>query len=415
MTQSQPLRVAVVASSLKLAGAEKQTFYQARALHHAGVALQFYHLGGDGHYEPALQQAGVNVERIYYPNGPGRILAKLITSIWSQRPHVVLAAQFDDLRYAAPAGRLCRSLVLGGVRSDGFYELKQYGHWLPRLAHGLIANSFRAKQNLMSVKIHGEKIEVLPNVIDLADFDESRTRPCEFSLPQDRTLVVVVGNLHAYKRFDRFLEALALARRTEPKLAGVIAGADCGVRPALQAHAEKLGLMARDLIFLGAIDCVPALLARSAMLALTSDYEGFPNVILEAMAARLPVITVPAGDAKVVVRHEQTGFVVAADDIRDLAARMVQLAQFPELRQRFGEAGRRCVEKDYGCGPLAERLLDIFHVFACQHRKFSLCVALERTANANSSEPVTDGPVFAPGQVLNNTALPARKPLASQS
>jgi len=91
-----------------------------------------------------------------------------------------------------------------------------------RLAHGLVANSQHARQTLMSQGVEPRKIELLPNVIDLLDFDARSTEPLRISPPSDRIIVTAVGGLHPCKRFDRFLEALALARRSEPALAGVI-------------------------------------------------------------------------------------------------------------------------------------------------------------------------------------------------
>ena len=172
-----------------------------------------------------------------------------------------------------------------------------------------------------------------------------------------------------------------MARRSEPALTGVIAGGDRGVYAELQARARALGLMphfdSHHVVFLGEVDRVPALLLQAAFLVLTSDYEGFPNVILEAMAARSPVISVPAGDAGLIVQDGKTGYLVEADDIQTMAEFMVQLARSPEKRRSLGEAGRKRVEQEYNCGSLAERLAGVFHRFARQNRRDSLCELLE--------------------------------------
>jgi glycosyltransferase involved in cell wall biosynthesis len=415
---SRPLRVAIIASSLKLAGAEKQTFYMARALHRAGIEVRLYHLGGGGHYESALHQSGVTMHTIYHPDRPWRMLAGMTNALLRWRPHIVLAAQFSDLCFAIPAGRACQALVAGGVRSDGFYELNghgRWGRWIAKLAHGLIANSWRARQNLVSQKISAEKIEVLANVIDLADFDERGAQSLGFQLPANRIITVAVGNLHACKRFDRFIEALALARRSVPALTGVVAGADCGVQAEMEARAQTLGLTPDDLVFLGRCDRVPALLANSAMLVLSSDYEGFPNVILEAMAARLPVISVPAGDAGMIVQHGKTGYVVETGDVRDMSAFMVQLAQFPDLRKCLGEAGRRVVEQKYNCESLAERLLDIFHGFASRLRKLHLCELLARDLDENKSEAFPNYSTRTRVRSLDSSAMATGKIFPSNS
>lgn len=378
--QLHRLRVALIASSLRLGGAEKQTVYMARALFQAGVNVRFYYLGGGGHYESVLRETGVHVRQIYIPNRPWKILVKLMRSLRRLRPHIVLANQFGDLRYGTIAGRCCNALVLGGVRSDGWYELRSHGRLtglMLRLAHGLIANSQHARKTLVSQGVKPGKLEILPNVIDLRDFDARSTEPLRIPLPSDRIIVTALGGLHPCKRFDRFLETLALARRTEPALMGVIAGADLGAKAELQARANGLELGPQEVRFIGECHNVPGLLAQSAMLVLTSEYEGFPNVILEAMAARLPVITAPAGDAGVVVQHGRTGFVVKPDDTQGMAAVMVQLARSPSMRTELGDAGRKRVEQDYHYESLADRLLTLFHNFAGQQRRAALFELLE--------------------------------------
>jgi len=380
-TQSRQLRLAMVASSLRRGGAEKQTVYIARALHNAGVDLRFFYLGCGGHYETVLREIGVPLRQIYYPNQPWKILAELIKALRQLRPGMVLVNQFGDLHYGAAAGRCCNALILGGVRSDGWYELRIHGcltRLMLRLAHGFVANSHRARRTLAFQGVEPQKMEVLPNVIDLREFDARSALRFSDSLPAGRILVAAVGGLHSCKRFDRFLEALALARHSEPALAGVIAGADFGARAALEERAKALGMTPSDLIFLGECDRVPALLARIAMLVLSSDYEGFPNVILEAMAARLPVITTPAGDASLVVQHGKTGYVVECDDTEGMAAFMIRLARSPSMRMNLGEAGRRRVEQEYNYESLSERLVAIFRRFADRQRNASLLQMLER-------------------------------------
>src|SRR5258705_13122270 len=185
-TRGPRLRVALVASSLSLGGGEKQTVYIARALLDAGIDARLFYLGSGGHYEVVLQQIGVPTLRIYTANRPWIILAGLIRTLRRFRPHIVLMNQFGDLAYGIIAGRCCHALTLGGIRSDGLYELNVRGNlsrWLFRLGHGCIANSYHAKENLTCRGVKSCKIEVLPNVIDLQDFDAQRALPLGIPLP----------------------------------------------------------------------------------------------------------------------------------------------------------------------------------------------------------------------------------------
>jgi glycosyltransferase involved in cell wall biosynthesis len=379
--QLHRLRVALIASSLRRGGGEKQAVAVARALFEAGVNLRFYYLGGGGYHEAGLREMGVPIRQIYRPNMPWRMLAKLTRELRRFQPHVVLALQYGDLRFAAPAGRFCKALTLGYVQCDGWYELRTYGRsgrLMVRLAHGLVSSSHHARNILVSQRFDARKIEVVPNLLDLRDFDARSVLPFPAALPPDRVIVAAVGSLQPCKRFDRFLEALALARRSEPGLTGVIAGADLGERRALEERARALRLAPPDLFFLGECHCVPALLARAAMLVLSSEYEGLPNVVLEAMAARLPVITTRVGDAGVVAQHGDTGYVVEPDDIQSMAAYMVRLAQSPSTRTALGEAGRKRVEQEYNYESLSSRLMASFQSFARQTHNAALVEMLER-------------------------------------
>ena len=389
----QPLRVAVVASSLRLAGAEKQTTYLTRALLEAGIAARFFHLGEGGHYETVLRRMGIPFLQIYKRNRPMHILARLSKAFCFFRPHIVFAPQFGDLAQGGLAGRLCNALVLGGLRSDGFYELNSQGRrsrWMLRLAHGLVANSHRARQNLMSRVANPPKITVLPNVLDLSEFDARSKMPPPLSIPADRVVAVAVGSLLPNKRFDRFLKALELARRKAPALLGVIAGSDYGSGPALTRQADELGLTPNHVVFLGECPKVPALLAQAGFLVLCSEYEGSPNVILEAMAASVPVISTRVGDAERIVLQDQTGYLVEESDIEGLAERMVALASCAATRMRLGSEGRARAAQEYNYESLPIRLLGVFHDFAAHNGRRQLARTLQGRLSAGTAPPIAE-------------------------
>lgn len=374
------MRVALVASSLRLAGAEKQFCYMARALFEAGIDVRVFYLGAGDHYQTALTEAGISLRQVFNRGQPLLMLGRLTRELAGFRPHIVLASQFGDLIFAGPAGRLCRALVLGGIRSDGFYELRTSGRrWgvLLKLAHGLIANSHRAKDNLVSLGVDADKIAIIPNVIDLAEFDSRAAMSFVNPAAAGRAMITAVGSLHRCKRFDRFLDGLALARQQEPKLFGVIAGQDVGERAALEGKAKKLGLLTEHVAFLGECNHIPTLLAHSRLLVSCSEYEGFPNVILEGMAARLPVLATPAGDAAQIVKNGETGYLLKPDDPDGMADCMIRLARDPLLRAQMGEAARKQVEQNYNLKSLAPRLLSVFSDFARKRGRASLIKMLE--------------------------------------
>jgi glycosyltransferase involved in cell wall biosynthesis len=353
-------RVALVASSLVQAGAEKQFVYTARALLKAGVDARVFYLGSGGYYERILREAGVALHQIDCPGRPFSILFGLIRAFQQFRPHIVVASQFGDIPHAALAGRLVRAVVVGGVRSNGLLDLEMHGRRsraMLRLPHLLVANSQCARKNLISQGVNPRRIHVLSNVIDLRDFDQRSLQPVSIPFEPSMTVVAAVGRVDRNKRFDRLVESLGRTRNTAPSLAGLIVGRDLGERSSLVEQAKTLGVFPDNLAFMGASDHVPSVLARVHMLVVTSDSEGFPNVLLEAMAARLPVITTPAGDGPAIVGEARAGYVVNFDDVSGMAELMVHLAESPSLRAEFGECGRQQVEREYDFESFPGRLL----------------------------------------------------------
>jgi glycosyltransferase involved in cell wall biosynthesis len=119
------------------------------------------------------------------------------------------------------------------------------------------------------------------------------------------------------------------------------------------------------------------------MLTLCSDNEGFPNVLLEAMAARLPVITTPAGDCGRVIEDSVTGYVVPFGDVKALSDRMVILGKDLEIRKQFGEAGRKRVEQEYSFDQLAAKLIHTYRDVARQQEKRRVLNSLPAISHAS--------------------------------
>lgn len=379
------LRVALVAGTLGQGGAEKQLVYMAQALHNAGVSVRVYCLTKGEYYEDVLRSMGVKVVWIGRHPLPLVRMLSLARMVSRFRPHVVQSTHFYTNLYSAVMARLFRAVGIGSVRNDARLEVDTNGKWGKLLLHMpscLLINSAIGKKNAHALGVPLERLYLLPNVIDIKSFNNQSSTLENLPEPEIEAdswpLALSVANLFAYKRLDRFLSALALAR-------GAVRGAIAGEgpeRPRLEALATELGLSQDQLQLLGRRSDIPRLMRKADMLVLTSDHEGFPNVILEAMAAGLPVITTPAGDAGAVVQHGVTGYVVPFDDVEGLAGHMMELASSPELGQRMGAAGQTLVECNYSAGTLATQLLTLYRQMARQQVKHSLLRVLIKYEDA---------------------------------
>ena len=355
-------RVALIAGGLSQGGAEKQLLYMARALQQRGIDVRCYCLTRGDFYQPAFEQSGIPVIWIGRFQTPLLRLARLIPLLRAFHPQAVQAGHFFTNLYAALGARACGAISIGAIRNDGAFELaenKGWGPWLMRLPTLVVANS---RVGARFAQTHGrgpDGVVVIPNVIDLQAFDRVVATTESLRERLHGPIAIAVGRLVPAKRFDRFLESLVLARRSAPSLSGVIVG-DGPERRALEAQAAQLGLGNDSLLFLGRRDDVPALLRQADMLVACSDHEGFPNVLLEAMAAGLPSITTPAGDAASVVLPNVTGVVVESDNVQELAGAMVRLAMAPARRAAMSRAARQRVERVYRPDWLAESLVGAY-------------------------------------------------------
>jgi glycosyltransferase involved in cell wall biosynthesis len=377
------LRIALIAGSLGQAGAEKQLVFMARSLRDAGADLRVYSLSKGEFYEAHLRELGIEPRwlgrygSIRHGNIPLR-LALLAASFARFRPHIVQSAHFFCNLYAGLCGRLSGGLAIGGMRNVLSFERKTCGRWtrpLLRLPSAIIANSRAAQFGMDEFGVSPDSIVVVDNVIDLDEFDARSNSVAPAWDTGGAPVALAVGRMYPEKRFDRFLAALAQARRAAPYLRGVIVG-DGPEWPALRGHARDLGLLPDGVLWLGRRGDVPALLGTADMLVLSSDHEGCPNVVIEAMAARRPVVTTPAGDAGVVVQDGVSGYVVPFDDVEAMAGAMVRLAASPELRRKFGDAGRRHVQAAHSYDGLAGRLILAYQTIAERQGRRDILAAL---------------------------------------
>jgi glycosyltransferase involved in cell wall biosynthesis len=360
---SDRLRVAFVAGTLGQGGAEKQLVLMVRALVQSNVDVRIYCCTQGEYYESQLSHLGVKPIWIGKYRNPISRLASLASQLRTFRPHIVQSAHFYTNLYVVLASKILGLSHFGSLRNDAIHEVEgngRWGRWLIRWPAQIIANSYAAKKNASQYGVATERIFVLPNVIDTDDFDRRSTEPIE--LPKEFNTavpkVLVVCRLVHAKRIDRFLRALSIANQT-CLVQGIIVG-DGNEKSLLQMQALELGLSSEQLVFLGWRNDIPQLMQHVDLFAITSDHEGFPNALLEAMTARLPAVGMPAGEVPAIIRDNQTGFLIEFDDLELFAAKIVQLAQAPTLRQQMGIVARQLVDKQYSADSLRAQLTGLY-------------------------------------------------------
>lgn len=183
-------------------------------------------------------------------------------------------------------------------------------------------------------------VEVIPYGVILENFvSEKGAREAvrdAVGVPYDAPFALALGRLNHQKRFDRMIDAFAQVRRDVPDAHLVIGGAG-KLEGELREQVERLSLT--DCVHvLGFRRDVARLLAAADCLTLSSDDEGLPMVILEAMACRKPVVSMSVGSIDELVVPGETGLLVPPGDTDGLAAALTAVLSDPERAARMGEA-----------------------------------------------------------------------------
>jgi glycosyltransferase involved in cell wall biosynthesis len=166
-----------------------------------------------------------------------------------------------------------------------------------------------------------------------------RRSRAELGFGEEHIVLGSVSNQRPDKNHRLMLDAFSDARRTVPHLRLVLAG-DGPLRQENERYARELGL-GDDVRFLGSRPDVHRLLGGMDLFTLSSDGEGLPLALAEAMAAAVPPVATDAGGIPEMIRDGVDGYVVRRGDRTALAGHYVRLAQDPALRERLGAAARQ--------------------------------------------------------------------------
>ena len=216
------------------------------------------------------------------------------------------------------------------------------------LSDVIVVVSQGVKKNLISkFKILSEKIKVIYNPLDLKKIDtlkkEEVVHVCfEESIP----IIVACGRLTAQKNFSLLIKALKklIDKKIKAKLVILGRGEEKGK---LEKLVNNMNLE-NEVAFLGFQKNPYKYMSKATIFVLSSSWEGFPNVLLEAMACGVPVISTncPYGPSEI-IEHGKNGFLVPVDDEKKLANAMEKLLKDAKLREAFSREGRKFVESQF--------------------------------------------------------------------
>jgi glycosyltransferase involved in cell wall biosynthesis len=266
--------------------------------------------------------------------------------VHQMKPEVVHSYSFytNFAAYWATIGT--KIISIGSVRSNFVLDKNKCGVVMGRVnarwPRSIIFNSFASVQNAKGSNslFVPSNMMVVRNGLDLERF-----RPTP--VPKTgRACIVAVGSLLPVKRWDRLLKAASELKTQGFEFVIEIAGIG-PLKYELEREAIELGLNG-DVSFLGHTKDIAELLSKAAFLVHTSDVEGCPNAVMEAMACGRAVVATDAGEIPFLIEDGKTGFIVRRGDEGTLVDRIAKLLSDSERCSKMGIAGREKAERELG-------------------------------------------------------------------
>jgi glycosyltransferase involved in cell wall biosynthesis len=306
-----------------------------------------------------------------------RIWPQLVDLVRTRRIDIVHGHDYKTNLLALLLAR--RTGAIGMATSHGWTGHSRRERWcyypadrqvlrrLPRV----IAVSSEVRERLVRSGADPSRVTVLLNGIDPAAFRRNRERGDrireQLGYGRDDQVIGAVGRIEPQKRFDLLLDAFAAIRRDFPHARLVIVG-DGSQRTAIEAHAARLGV-AGACQFLGHRLDIADLHGSFDLFVQSSEYEGTPNAVLEAMAMETPLVATDVGGTRELARPDREALIVPAHDVPALTRSIAAVLSHPVPARERAKAARRRVEEELSFAGRTRQLERIYEELMANHRR----------------------------------------------
>lgn len=233
--------------------------------------------------------------------------------------------------------------VIGETMSRSSYSRSRIKNALQIFHKKVICVSNAVKQSQMQFSLllsnkyvtiyNGIEADIYNNAIEKNKFKE------ELGIRKKNIVVGIIASMFPQKAHEIFIKAAKRVLSSVPETRFLIIG-DGPRRTELEKLVSNMHLQ-KEIYFLGVRDDVPKLMKSIEILALSSNWEGFPITILEAMASGVPVVATDVGGNREAITNGITGFLVPKGDYIALAEKIIELATDKKKRMDIGAAGKK--------------------------------------------------------------------------
>lgn len=353
-------KILFISRGLGIGGAQKILAFVANRCVDAGYDVTIISLTDN---EPTLKirdeikidYAGYNpdivnpLRKIFYKLS---FLKKLRKMIRDSKPDLIVTFMADVLRIAVLSSTGLKIPIIGSERANPLrYTKKQYLKYSKayRKCNAVVFQTQRAA-SVFDKNIRNKSL-VIPNPCI------PRLKPIEPYTGIRRKVITAAGRLENQKRFDILISAFSKVVKKHPDYQLHIYG-EGDQRGTLQDRIEQLSLN-KNVVLKGAVKDVFTEVSNCTAFVLSSDYEGIPNVLIEALSIGIPCISTDCepGGPRLLFDDGRRGILVPTGDIDSMANAICNYIENPKLANQFGELGKE-VNKEFAPDTIAQQWLD---------------------------------------------------------
>ena len=332
--KEEPIRLVLLLQDLEFGGTQRYAINLLAHLNRNRFCPELWLLRGGDDMLPLAKSTGTKIIRFSQSSTIVSPLAlfKLFFQIVRAKPQILYTLTVVPNIWGRILGSLLGiPVIVSGSRNIVAEPFEKY---LWRLSARIICNAEAGRGFLMrEFAADAKKIAVIPNAVDTTRFFPDK------GMKAVQPTILFVGRLVPQKNPLMLLRAFKGIMEKAPEARLIIVGNGPLKRP-LQRFTDVHKMGSKVSILPGTLDITGHL--RSAwLLALTSHYEGSPNIILEAMASGLPVVATRVSGIPELVRNRESGRLVEPDDHNGLAAAIISLIYDPARRDAMGQRARK--------------------------------------------------------------------------
>ena len=340
-------KICYVIGTLEIGGTESQLLRLCRAIDKNRFLPVVISLRCGGHLKEDFEKYGIRVIEVGKKYKIDFLFfLRLIHILHKEKPDILQTFMFTSNTWGRIAGLLCRvPVIIACERSTD--KWKKNHHFFIDILLGLftdviVCNCFTVKKHYeRKIRPVAGKLIVIPNGVEIEDIE----KPPEFVAQKKEKIVLTAGRLSPEKGIQYFIKGARIVLSNVKNVKFIIVGDG-----PLRENLERLVYECRikdNVIFTGYQKDMKDFITMSDVVVLSSLWEGLPNILLEAMALKKPVIATDVGGVREIVKNGENGFIVSPGCPDEIADKIINILSDDEASLKMGENAYRFVKENF--------------------------------------------------------------------